>query len=82
MYGSADRAMPRRWRCQVDEHRPVVTLGEGGLPRGVGMGHLAPDLERDVACGTVLVGGQAMATKLDVIVDARVAGQKPLCVAH
>ena len=53
-------------------------LGEGGLLHGVSMGHRAPDLEDDVACGTVLVSGQAMTTELEVVVDAGVAGQEAL----
>ena len=36
-------------------------------------GNLTPDAEGDVACGTVLVGGQAMAAELEVVVDAAVS---------
>jgi len=32
--------------------------------------HLAPGVEGGVACGTVLVGGQAVAARLEVVVDA------------
>lgn len=65
-------------RCQVDKHRRVVAPGAGGLLHGAGVGYLAPDLERDVACGTVLAGGQAMASELEMVVNVGVAGQETL----
>jgi len=42
--------------------------------------HLAPGAEGGVACGTVLVGGQAVATELEVAVDAAVDGEEALGV--
>jgi translation initiation factor 2 gamma subunit (eIF-2gamma) len=43
-------------------------------------GDSAPDLEGAVAGGSMLVGGQAVATELEMIVDLAVAGEKLLGV--
>ena len=53
-------------------------LDEGGLLHGMSVGHLRPNLERDIACGTMLVSDQAMTTELEVVVDAGVTGQEAL----
>ena len=64
-------------RCEVDEREPFVTCDRIALlPWGVSAGHLAPDLACDVARGTVLVSLQAIATELDVVVNAGVGGQE------
>jgi len=47
---------------------------------GRSAGNLAPGAEGSVACGTVLVGGQAVATELEVVVDAGMGGQEALGV--
>ena len=39
-----------------------------------GMVHIPPDQECVVACGTVLLSGQAVTAELDVVVDAGVGG--------
>jgi len=44
--------------------------------------HLAPGSEGGVASGTVLVGRQAVAAKLEVVVDAAVGGKEALSVAR
>jgi len=43
--------------------------------------HLAPGAESSVPGSTVLVGGQAMAAELEVVVDAAVDGQEALGMA-
>ncbi len=48
---------------------------------GCNTGHFAPSTEGSVACGAALVGGQAMATELEVVVDPAVGGQETLGVA-
>ena len=53
-------------------------LGEGSLLHGISVGHFAPDLERGVASSTMLEGGQSVATELEMVVDASVAGQEAL----
>jgi hypothetical protein len=52
-----------------------------GGPLLGGQVNLSLNAKGGVACGTVLVGGQAMATELKVIRDAAVAGQEALGVA-
>ncbi len=42
--------------------------------------HLAPGAEGSVACGTMFVGGQAMATELEMVVDAAMDGAEALGV--
>ncbi len=44
-------------------------------------GDLAPGAESGVAGGTVLVGSEAMATELEVVVDAGMGRQEALGVA-
>lgn len=44
-------------------------------------GDLTPGAESGVAGGTVLVGGEAVAAELEVVVDAGVGGQETLGVA-
>ena len=55
-----------------------MTLRQVGLLRGVSVGHFPPDLESDASRNTVLVGGQAVATELDVVVDTGVVRQETL----
>ena len=42
--------------------------------RGSDVGHLAPGAEGGIASGTVLVGGQAVAAELKMVVDAALGG--------
>jgi len=69
----------------------VVRLFEGGRLRGEdgprspdsrSAGHVPPDLEGGVASGAVLDGGQAVATELEMVVDAGVGGQEALGMAR
>ena len=67
--------------CQVVREGPAMDRGRRlGSPTSRGAGHLSPGLERGGASGTVLVGGEAMATKLEVGVDAGMGGQEALGV--
>jgi len=64
----------------------VVRLMVGAAPSAYGCirassrrrdaGHLAPGVESGVPGGAVLVGGQAVATELEVVVDAGVGGEE------
>ena len=45
-------------------------------------GDLTPGAEGGIAGGTVLGGGQAVATKLEVVVDTGVGGQEALGLAR
>jgi len=52
-----------------------------GSSRGrCNVGNFAPGAEGGVACGTVLVGGQAVAAELEVVVDAAVGREEALRV--
>jgi len=44
-------------------------------------GNLAPGAESVIAGGTVLVGGQAMAAELELVVNAALGGKEALGVA-
>ena len=44
-------------------------------------GNIAPGLKGTVTGGTVIVGGQEVATELEEVVDLAVAGEKPLGMA-
>ena len=46
--------------------------------RGDSAGHISPDLKGGVTCITMLMGGQAVATELKMIVDASMSGQEAL----
>ena len=41
-------------------------------------GHFAPSVEGGIACGTMFVGVQAVAAKLEEVMDAAVGGGKTL----
>ena len=70
------------WRCQVDERRVLMTSGRRRFLCDISnRGDLTPGAEDGVACGTVLVGGEAMAAELEVVVDAGVGRQELLGVA-
>lgn len=71
------------WRCQVDERRVLMTSGRRRFLCDISnCGDLMPGAEGGVAYGTVLVGGEAMAAELEVVVDAGVGGQELLGVAR
>ena len=70
-------------RCQVDERRVLMTSGRRRFLCDISnCGDLMPGAEGGVAYGTVLVGGEAMAAELEVVVDAGVGGQELLGVAR
>ena len=45
-------------------------------------GDLAPGLKGTVTGGTVIVGGQEVATELEEVVDLALAGEEPLGMAR
>ena len=68
--------------CRVVRVRPAMNRGRRlGSPAGRGAGHVSPGRESGLASGTVLVGGEAMAAELEVVVDAGVGGQEELGMA-
>jgi hypothetical protein len=62
-------------RCQVSDGGAGEGLKLAGMSCGVlGSGRFTPSAEGGVASGTVLVGGDAMAVELKVVMDTAVSG--------
>lgn len=86
---------PRRARTYIEEIRQACRgrcqVGGGGDAEslrvirssrsGCDADHLAPSAKGGVSCGTVLIGGQAMAAELEMVVDTGVGGEEALGMA-
>jgi hypothetical protein len=69
--------------CQVDDRGGAEGLWLTRTLRGdCKDGHVSPDAKRGVAGGAVGSGGKTVAAKLEVVVDAAMAGQKTLRLAR
>ena len=70
-------------RCQIGGRGVARALRLMGVSsRGRDAGHLAPGAEGMVASGTMFGGGQAVVTKLEMVVDAAVGGEEALRVTR
>ena len=69
-------------RCQVDGKRSVGNLRPSTVSHSFrNSGDLAPNAERSGANGAVIIGSQAMAAKLEVVVDTAMGGKESLSMA-
>jgi hypothetical protein len=69
-------------RCQVDGKRSVENLRPSTVSHSFrNSGDLAPNAERSGANGAVIIGSQAMAAKLEVVVDTALGGKESLSMA-
>ncbi len=82
-----------RWRHepQEDPSRALSGWGRRGQiaprlaqpsSRRCSPGHIAPSAERGAAGLAVLVGGQAVTTELEVVVDPAMGGEESLCMTR
>src|SRR4051812_694368 len=69
------------WRTVNDSAAPWL-MWQGRLRSTGDAGNIAPSLEGTGTGGTVIVGGQEVATELEEVVDLAVAGEEPLGVAR
>src|SRR3954452_7182672 len=69
-------------RRTVNDSAAPWLMWQGRLRSTGDAGNIAPSLEGTVTGGTVIVGGQEVATELEEVVDLAVAGEEPLGVAR
>jgi hypothetical protein len=66
-------------RCKVDGKRSVGNLRPSTVSHSFrNSGDLAPNAKRSGANGAVIIGSQAMAAKLEVVVDPAMGGKESL----
>ena len=66
--------------CQLGAKETTLPLGLSCLAYECGTGSITPSGKGAIANSAVLTGGQAMAAKLEAVVDRSVSGEEPLRV--